>query len=185
MQVCLSTRGIAPACHENPTKAKAKEAVCPSTGLHWLLCRKCPIHIDKHAWMKVHHEPSLGYVNFKRMEEEFLQRGLSKLFIPSKDPSQADATILDRTNRKRHLSLDRDPCQAKVSILDKQGNQKVSKPQSKPHKADRQDSQSLGKMYTPTVHIIAIQKPLMALAGFGILTTIAALLSSRSTRSMP
>ena len=91
-KVCLSTQGIAPACHTKPLRPMLKKAICLKTGVNWLICKKCPIHIDRHAWMKVHHEPSLGKINLKRMEKEFLQRGLSKLFLTS----GANATNLER-----------------------------------------------------------------------------------------
>ena len=110
------------------------------------------------------------------MEKEFLQRGLSKLFLTS----GANATSLERVDKEEHISLGQDSYQSKVVVPDKQDKQRVSKP----YKAGRKDKQNLGEMHPSTVHAITTQKPLIALAGLGALITIVVLLSSKSTRNM-
>ena len=57
--------------------------------------------------------------------------------------------------------------------------------QCKLHRVDRQSVHSMDRVYTPTVKIIAIPKLLAALAGVGMIGTVAVMLYKGSARSLP
>ena len=60
-----------------------------------------------HIWMKANHDPTLGYINNKRMNEEFIKRGMRKLFLLEQSPSPAEAIAPNNQKKKTFCKFQR------------------------------------------------------------------------------